>query len=195
MYKTIYNPALKETVTFVHTAEQTQGTFSLLEISLEVGGGNPMHLHRSYSERFTAIKGTLGMELEGGKKIYLQPNESFFVEKGVPHRFFNPTNDEITFSNRVEPGSTGLEQTLQILAGLAADGKYTKSNVPSNLFHLAICGKLSDMRLTGIAGLLTTPIIHVLALIADKIGIRKKLLKQYVGLPNTETSTAISSSN
>ncbi len=179
MQKTIYNPALRETIVFHHTSVETEGAFSLLEISLEAGGGNPMHLHRSYSELFTARKGELGLELKNGEKIYLKPGESFLVEKNVPHRFFNPGNTTITFTNQVEPGSTGLENTLRILGGLAADGKYTKGNVPRNIFHLAVCGQMSDMRLTGVAGLLTTPIIRIFAAVADKLGIKDKLINKY----------------
>lgn len=179
MKKTIYNPALRETITFNRTSAETNGAYSELQISLEPGGGNPLHIHNTYAELFTAIEGQLGMELQGGKKIYLQPGESFLVEIGAVHRFFNPGSKRITFLNRVTPGSTGLENTLRILCGLATDGLYNKKNIPKNIYHLAVCGQMSDMRLTGIMGFITSPIISTFAAIAKKNGIENELIEKY----------------
>lgn len=179
MKKTIFNAALKETITFNKTSEQTQGEYSELEIALEEGGGNPMHYHRSYSELFTAVKGELGLELTNGRQLILKPGEAFLVEKEVEHRFFNPGKGQIMFTNKVVPGSTGLENTLRILSGLANDGLYTSQNIPKNIYHMAVCGEMSDMRLTGIMGMITTPLIKMLARIAKRKGIEEELVKKY----------------
>lgn len=179
MKKTIFNPALKETITFHKTSIETNGEYSDLEISLEEGGGNPMHYHRSYSELFTAVSGEMGLELADNQQLILKPGESFLVEKGVEHRFFNPGKGQITFTNKVVPGSTGLENTLRILCGLASEGLYNKQNIPKNIYHMAVCGEMSDMRLTGIMGMITTPLIAMLARIAKRKGIDVELVKRY----------------
>lgn len=179
MKKTIHNPALKETITFIKISTETAGEYSLLEISLEPLGGNPMHYHRSYSELFTAVEGELGLKLKGGIIKILQPGESYLVKMGEEHCFFNPGNQPITFTNKVEPGSTGLENTLRILCGLAQDGKYTKQDIPSNPYHMGVCAEMSDMRLTGIMGMLTTPLVKILGYIAKRKGIQKKLELTY----------------
>ncbi len=179
MKKTIYNPALKETIVFTTTSEETSGAYTELEISLEPGGGNPMHYHKAYTELFTAQEGVLGMELKNGKKIYLKPGESYLVKRGENHRFFNQNDHPITFTNKVVPGSTGLENTLRILCGLAQDGQYSKANIPSNLYHMGICAVMSDMRLTGLAGLITTPLVKVLAHLGRRKGIEVALVKKY----------------
>lgn len=138
-----------------------------------------MHYHRSYTELFTAVEGSLGLELKNGKKIMLNPGESYLVKKGESHRFFNPGQQQITFTNKVVPGSTGLENTLRILCGLAADGLYTKGDIPKNIYHMGICAVMSDMRLTGIMGLITTPLVRQLARYGKKKGVEVELIKKY----------------
>lgn len=150
MKRTITNTALKETITFIKTAEETNGEISELEISLKPGGGNPLHYHLSYTEKFTALEGELGMELKGGQKIFLNPGESYLVKIKEVHRFFNPGNTDIKFRNEIRPGHTGFENTLRILSGLSADGLYNDKGMPKNFVHLAICGIMSDMRLPGL---------------------------------------------
>lgn len=179
MKRKIYNKELKETIYFRKTSAETRGEYTELEISLEPEGGNPLHSHKAYTELFTAVKGRLGMELQKGKIILLQPGESYLVKKGEVHRFFNPDDERITFTNKVEPGSAGLENTLRILCGLAEDGLYSKSNIPRNPLHLAVCAGMSDMRLTGWKGKLTDPFLTLLFFMATQTGVKQALIKKY----------------
>lgn len=87
MNRTITNPVLKETVTFVKTADETNEAVSDLTITLAPGGGNPLHYHTTYTERFTAIEGELNLELKNKKIVRLKPGESFLVKKRQVHRF------------------------------------------------------------------------------------------------------------
>lgn len=178
MEKIIQNLALKETITFERTAVETNGEVTDLIIGLEPGGGNPLHYHTSYSETFTALQGSLGLELKGKKIIMLSVGESYLVKKGEIHRFFNPGEQQIRFRNEVYPGHTGFENTLRILAGLANDGLYNERNIPKSFIHLAICGMMSDMRLPGIMSL-TTPLLKLTAAMARKKGIEQQLINRY----------------
>lgn len=175
----IYNRALKETIHYRKTSEETGGKYSELEISLEPRGGNPLHIHKSYTELFTVISGRLGIELLNGKEVLLVPGESYLVRKGEPHRFFNIDDTNVTFTNRVEPGSKGLEDTLRILCGLSEDGLYSKVNIPRNPLHIAVCGEMSDMWLAGWKGKISDPLIKLLAWVACKRGVKEKLVKKY----------------
>ena len=67
MRRTIVNPIIKDSVTFLQTAEESGGKVTEAEITLMPKGGNPLHYHKTYSETFTAIEGELGVKL-GGKK-------------------------------------------------------------------------------------------------------------------------------
>lgn len=137
-----------------------------------------MHYHTSYIEIFTALEGELGLELENKRQVILQPGESFVVNIGDIHRFFNPGNKQIRFRNEVHPGHEGFENTLRILSGLAADGLYNKKGIPKDITDLAICGIMSDMRLPGLMSL-TTPILKIIAARAIKSGKQQQLLDRY----------------
>ena len=178
MNRRIVNPELKETVTFIKTSADTNGIESVLEITLQPGGGNPLHYHTSYSETFTTLEGELGLELKNKRQMILKPGESYLVKVGEVHRFFNPSHTEIKFRNDVRPGHTGFENTLRILSGLAADGLYNDKGIPKNFTHLAICGIMSDMRLPGFMAL-TTPILKFIAARAKKKGVEQQLLDKY----------------
>lgn len=178
MKRTIYNPVLQDTVVFVKTAAETHGAVSELEITLLPGGGTPLHYHTSYTETFTALTGTLGLELKRGRRLLLAPGESYVVKKGEVHRFFNPGDAPITFRNEVHAGHEGFENALRILYGLASDGLYSDQGIPKSLTHLAVCGLMSDMRLPGL-GALATPLFRLLAARARKRGIEQQLLDAY----------------
>lgn len=175
----IANPVLGETVTFRRTAAETGGALSELELTLVPGGGNPFHSHTSYSETFTAIEGDLSLGLAGGRTVVLRPGESYEVEAGRVHRFFNATERPIRFRNDVRPGHAGFENALRILCGLAGDGLYdVRRAVPKSPVHLAVVGVMSDMRLPG-AMALTTPLLKLLAAWARRRGIEGALIARY----------------
>lgn len=178
MKKTITNPILKERVTFIKTAAETNGEVTQLEISLMPGGGNTLHYHTDYTETFTALEGELGIELAGGQKIYLKPMQSHIVAMGELSRFFNPGTQQIVFRNDIYPGHQGLEYTLRIMFGLASDGLYNKENLPSNFMHLAICGVMSGMRLPGLMEL-SIPLFRIVAWWARITGAEKRLIEKY----------------
>ncbi|KQR11263.1 hypothetical protein ASF71_20685 [Deinococcus sp. Leaf326] len=113
------------------------------------------------------------------RTVVLQPGESYEVKGGVVHRFFNATPGQIRFRNEVRPGHTGLENSLRILSGLAADGLYDeKKEIPKQLSHLAVLGMMSDMRLPG-ALFLSTPILKVIAAWARWRGVEQALVTRY----------------
>lgn len=87
MNRTITNPELKETSTFLQTAAQSGGTLSEPETTLLPGGGNPLHYHTSYTEKFTALEGELGLELRKRQKLILKPEKSYLIKIGEVHRF------------------------------------------------------------------------------------------------------------
>ena len=63
MRRTIVNPIIKDTATFLQTAEESGGKITEAEITLMPKGGNPLHYHKTYSETFTVLEGELGLKL------------------------------------------------------------------------------------------------------------------------------------
>jgi len=178
MKRTIINPIIKDTVTFLQTAEESGGKITEAEITLLPGGGNPLHYHKTYSETFTAIEGELGLKLgRQGTKV-LKEGESHTVEPLSLHRFFNPTGKEIKFNVKMRPGHTGFENSLRILYGMAAEGLTNNKSIPKSLKHIAIIACMSDMNVPGLLTLLY-PLLKRIANKAKANGLEQMLIDKY----------------
>jgi len=162
MKRTIVNPVIKDTVTFLQTAEDSGGKVTEADITLMPGGGNPLHYHKTYSETFTAIDGDLGLKLGRGKTRVLREGETYTVEPGALHSFYNPTDREIKFNVKLMPGHAGFENSLRIIYGLASDGLTDKNTVPKSIKHTAIVVCMSDMNLPGFFTLMF-PVLKLIA--------------------------------
>ena len=66
--KTYHNPINGEYTKILESAAETEVEYTLLEVSLKPGGGNPIHYHKKFTEEFFAVKGTLGIWDFGIKK-------------------------------------------------------------------------------------------------------------------------------
>lgn len=178
MKRTIVNPIIKDTVTFLQTSEESGGNVTEAEITLMPGGGNPLHYHKTYSETFTAIKGELGLKLGKKKTKILKEGETFTVEPSSIHGFYNPTDKEITFNVKCKPGHTGFENSLRIIYGLASDGLTDKNTIPKSIKHKAIVVCMSDMNLPGLFTFMF-PLLKLIAKRAKKSGEEQKLIDKY----------------
>lgn len=179
MKRTITNPIIKDKVTFVKMSEETGGTETELEITLQPRGKNDLHYHLSYSETFTALEGKVGVQHSKKKTTILEPGESYTVEKGEMHAFFNPENRPVTFRVELKPGHTGFEQALRILYGLGNDGLLNKKGMPKNLHHLAVVARLSDMRSPNLLLKMLVPLFIYLGKRAEKNGLQQQLIDTY----------------
>lgn len=178
MKRTIVNPIIKDTVTFLQTSEETNGKMTEAEITLMPGGGNPLHYHKTYSESFKAIDGELGVKLGKSNSKILKPGESFTVAPMALHSFFNPTEKEIKFNIRISPGHTGFENSLRIIYGLASDGLTDKNSIPKSIKHKATIACMSDMNLPGLFTFLF-PLLKFIAKRAKTSGEEQKLIDKY----------------
>src|SRR5215218_3610330 len=124
-------------------------TFRVLESSRDTDDGSlrvdysappranvPEHVHRSQEERIEVVSGTLGMRV-GGQELRLTPGQKAVGPPGVPHAWWNPSEEqEVRFVSEIRPGLE-VETFLETLLGLARDGK-TIGPVPRNPLQLAV---------------------------------------------------------
>lgn len=178
MKKIITNPLFKDSVKFVLTSTESAGKISELELTLQSGGKNPIHYHKSYSETFTAIEGEAGVGLGKKEKKILKPGESYTVEPNTLHYWFNPTEGEIKFRVEIKPGHEGFENSLRILYGLAKDGLTNKEGIPKSMQHKAIVACMSDMNLPGFFTLIF-PLLERIAKKAKISGVEQQLIDRY----------------
>lgn len=175
--KTIVNPLIKDEVTFKQTAAGTNGRITSLIVTLMPGGGTPMHYHRRFAETFIVLEGVLTIKLKN-RTIRLTEGQEFTVDKNIAHRFENRSDKAVIFSTVILPGSTGFENALCILYGLARDKRTNSKGIPSNMLELAAISEMSDMHQAGAAALLS-PVIKICATIARWSKVDKKLIAKY----------------
>ena len=177
--KTYHNPVNGEITTILKSAADTNGAYTLFEVSLNAGGGNPLHYHKGFTEEFFAVTGVLGLQ-KGKTIIYLQPGESALVPVGIHHRFFNDTNSPIIFRVKLTKGQPDFENFLKAMFGLVNNGQtITKNQIPKNIYHIAVLFVWGDTHLTNIFFRIFSPLVKVFYKRAVRLGIEQELLDRY----------------
>ena len=98
----------------------------------------PKHVHRKQLERFTVVSGTLGVHVDGSKRVY-GPGEVAEAPAGSVHTAWNASKGDEKVHALVEfEPALRAEVPLETLAGLARDGKVNGAGVPKNPFRLAL---------------------------------------------------------
>lgn len=146
--RVFHNPVIGDKATLVKTSEETNGEFTLMEIEVMPGGGNALHIHESYSEKFTVTDGRLTVSLNGANHD-LKPGESTLVPANTPHCFANHSAVPVKFLIEFRPAQPGFEKAIAIGYGLAADGLVDRKSMPKNIIHAAVLVALSGTVPTG----------------------------------------------
>ena len=173
----IYNPVQRDRVVFIKTSSETGGELTLVELQVSPGGGNPLHFHTSFTERFMVDEGELGAQI-GKRRLLLHVGESELVPVRTPHRWFNSsTTSSVRVRVELRPGRPGFEDSLRIGYGLARDGLVNSAGVPRNLLHVAVLAELSDTRIVGPMRPFNT--VRHLASVARRRGVEADLKRRY----------------
>lgn len=178
MERTIYNPLQKDTVTFLKTAADTNGEYTLVEVQLADGGGVGLHYHKAFSESFECLEGEVQVRL--GKKIHsLKPGQSATAAPNINHLFRNRSGKPCKFRVELRPASRGFEQSLQIGYGLARDGQCKPNGFPKDKSSLAWLFEISESNLPGWMSIFEF-MLRRQAKRARAKGIDQQLIRQYV---------------
>lgn len=178
MERKIYNPVQKDYVTFLKTAAETNGRYTLVEVELAPGGGVGIHYHKTYAEKFDCLDGELNVQV--GRTVHaLLPGQSATAHPLSNHRFFNSSDKPCKFRVELTPASRGFEQSLQIGYGLARDGEVRSNGFPKNPLALAWLFEISESNLPGWRSIFEF-ILRKQAKKARAIGLDKYLMEKYV---------------
>ena len=129
---TLVNPVSGETLTFVETAAETGGDYTVVECRVQPGGGVPMaHVHPHQSETFEVLEGELSLKA-GRETVVAQPGDVVTVPPGQVHKFWNAGVTVARFRCTVTP-ALEFERFIETIFALAADGKLSKRGLPSPL--------------------------------------------------------------
>ena len=144
------------------------------------------HVHRFQEERTEVVSGRLGMRV-GGQELLLTPGQKAVGPPGVPHAWWNPSEEEeVRFVSEIRPGIE-VERFFETLLGLARDGK-TIGPIPRNPLQLAVLAEevASWLVLRPVERLLFAP-VAALAFVGKLLGYRASYLK-YSGPNGTGTT-------
>jgi mannose-6-phosphate isomerase-like protein (cupin superfamily) len=134
---TLANEITGETITFLETAADTNGEYTLIEVVVAPGGGVPMaHVHPNQSETFEILEGRLSLKV-GRDRLVAEPGDVVTVSPGRVHKFRNETAEPVRFRCTVTP-ALEFERFIETMFALAADGKLNKRGMPSPLRLAAI---------------------------------------------------------
>jgi quercetin dioxygenase-like cupin family protein len=142
------HPIQHDRATFLETSEESGGERTLVELEVAPGGGNVLHRHDAFSERFESVDGVLTVQVDG-EDVRLGRGDPATAPIGSLHRFRNETDAPVTARIELRPGSLGFERAIQIAYGLAQDGRAAKNGGPKNLIELAILVEMADTRMSG----------------------------------------------
>jgi mannose-6-phosphate isomerase-like protein (cupin superfamily) len=148
------NPVIGDKATLIRSADETKGEYTLFQIEVAPGGGNSLHIHETYTERFEVVQGELSLQL-GKESHVLRKGESLLIPKKAFHCFTNRSSEPVKFKVEFRPAQPGFEKAIAIAYGLAADGLVNKKSIPYNFSYLAILVAMSGTLPTGLARMFT----------------------------------------
>jgi quercetin dioxygenase-like cupin family protein len=171
----IHNPVIRDTITFIKTSDETNGEYALFKVELARGGGNGMHYHRTFTEKFEVLKGRLNVSIDGDDQV-LHTGQSALALPKVHHRFYNESDDPVTFTVEIRPARQ-FEKALRIGYGLATDGKTNARALPTNLWHLALLFEVAETYVPRAPWWMQQMVMGALARIARWLGKDKEVEK------------------
>jgi len=173
----IINPVIGEEIVFHQTSKQSNGVKTLMEVTLSPKGGNPLHYHKRFAEKFTVIDGELNVQV--GKTIHkLKKGDTITANIKERHRFFNTSGKTSRFYCELVPASEGFENVLRIGFGLARDGFAAKNGLPKSIRHMAISMNMGEGYFVGVFSVFEK-IFRRLAKSNKSKEIEKELLRRY----------------
>ena len=108
-------------ILFERTSADTDGTLLRFEETYQVGPQRPpMHIHATQIERFTVLRGTLGVRA-GSKTRTLGPGEVVEVAAGTPHTLWN-AGDQVCVHRVEMMPALAMEDYFHEIITLEAEG-------------------------------------------------------------------------
>jgi mannose-6-phosphate isomerase-like protein (cupin superfamily) len=126
------NPVTKERMTFLKTAQETNGEYVLIELHAEPGAVvAAAHVHPTQTETFEVVKGRLGAKV-GRTTVEVGAGEVFVAPPKVAHKWWNAGEECLVFRCEVRP-ALEFERLIETMFSLAADGKTNEKGMPNPL--------------------------------------------------------------
>lgn len=138
--QTICNTVTGETLTFLHTAKDTNGERLVFDLLLNPGSTVPMkHTHTEQDEIFEIISGEVSIEVGIEQKL-LKAGDKAVMPKNIPHRWWNQSSEKALLTVTFIPAHN-TEDFFVEMFGLASGGRTKKNGAPTFMQAAVMCGK------------------------------------------------------
>lgn len=135
--KSIENKITGEKITWVETAQKSQGKILRFDFAVRPQGALPVrHLHPRQEETFAMKAGSLKVEVNG-QTHHLRAGESLTIPRGAPHQWWNVGEEEAKLTVTFTP-ALNTETFLEQFFGLCNSGKTSADGTPHFLQLMAM---------------------------------------------------------
>lgn len=149
--RSLRHPHHGETATFLQAAHESDGARTILHLTLDPAGGEPLLRRAAYPKHVEVLEGALTLHVDGVARR-LEGGETAVIDAGAAHRLANDELEPVALLVDIVPGHAGFERAVMASYGLAADGLVSRRGIPMNPYHLATLLDWSETRLGGAAG-------------------------------------------
>ena len=177
--RTFTNPVGGESLRVLKECKDTDGEFSLMEVTGPPNIGVPDHKHFTFSEKLTVLEGTIYANIEGETMKYSQ-GETLVFDAMVVHRWWT---EEESMKIRVEthPCVDGFHQSIEIMANMPPE-KVNDKGIPTSLWEIAAISDIGEGQIEeGIVGRIFYSILRLMMMTNKGKRIKEELLKKYIG--------------
>lgn len=168
------NPVIKDEIEILFESDEKLIFRTFLKPN---GGQSGVHYHTKITEKFTIIEGELNVIVNNIESV-LKTNNELVISALDRHQFINKSGKNVIFEVEITP-SIQIKNGLQIIYGLAQDGKIYKNGLPTNIFYMAIAIKMMDAYVPDLPLFIQKTGILSLAFIGKITGLEKKIVKKY----------------
>jgi quercetin dioxygenase-like cupin family protein len=178
----LVHPVTGERIVFRKRSRDTGG--ELMEMTLYLAPGGFIaapHVHPNQEERFEVQGASVMFRVAGKERIY-QPGEVAVVAAGVPHVWWNASQQEAATLVQFRP-ALDTETFFETFFGLARDGKVGRNGLPNPLQMSVLARAYTrEMALPPPAQWVLGPLAIAIAPLARALGYRARY-DEYSGPP------------
>jgi quercetin dioxygenase-like cupin family protein len=137
--ETVSCPPAGQEITFLETADETDGEYVRVAIRLAEGSTRDhavKHVHPHQEETITVESGEMGVD-KNGERHSLTDGEQVTFAPGDAHAFWNTGDGELHIEVELRPAME-TELFMRFAFGLSQVGRTTRSGIPLNPLRLGL---------------------------------------------------------
>jgi mannose-6-phosphate isomerase-like protein (cupin superfamily) len=140
----------------------------------------PYHYYKNIRKTYSAVEGYISIGLGAERKV-LTPEKTIIIEKGIGHKVVNAGSLPAVYEVSLSSDDPEVNLGFKILSGLDTDGLVNPDGLPRDFMIRCLIEKMTGMRRAGLKSLVFRPYALYQARMAEKNGLKQKLINRYAG--------------